>query len=86
MGPGFVLGLVDALAGSAHQYRAVAGTDLIVYQTEKEDFVRVLETHFSLTRGLLKYLASAVLSELSLASQRSAPVGEAANPAGGYQR
>jgi CRP-like cAMP-binding protein len=61
VGTGAVLGALDAWAGSAHSYAAVAETPIVGYNTPTEDFLAVLEMHPNLALTLLQVLAASLI-------------------------
>jgi CRP-like cAMP-binding protein len=63
IGSEFALGVMDAIAGQPHSYEARAVTEVIVYETEFEDFLVALESHPEVLTEMLANLARALLAD-----------------------
>jgi len=61
MGPGSVLGLLDANGGLPRGYTAVAETKIVAMKATTETFFDVLEVNFPLALGLLAFFSGMVL-------------------------
>lgn len=62
VGPPYILGRLEALAGRPRPYGAAAETDLTMLRIERETFLAVLESHADMGLALLSQLASSLMA------------------------
>ncbi|HVW23744.1 MAG TPA: cyclic nucleotide-binding domain-containing protein [Polyangiaceae bacterium] len=63
IGPGHMLGGLQAIAGRRHTFEARATVETVAYEIDFEDFLVVLEAHPDLTMKLLRTFATRVIEE-----------------------
>lgn len=61
MGPGSVVGVLEAHSRRPRSYRAVAQTRVVAIRTPLEAFIDVLEDHPELGMGLIQFLGAALM-------------------------
>lgn len=62
LGPGGSVGAIDAMADERRWYRAEVAEDLVAFRIDLDVLFGVLEDHFTMALGLLRGIASGILS------------------------
>ena len=62
LGPGGSVGAIDAMADERRWYRAEVAEDLVAFRIDLDVLFGVLEEHFTMALGLLRGIASGILS------------------------